>query len=64
MCKCFSAVGVGTVFEHLQRQRARHVEVLQLRPRGPRVRAPLAVACGAMCRCFSYASVGTVSEHL
>ena len=42
----------------------RHVQVLQLRQRGHRARAPLAAACGAMCKCFSVASVGTVFEPL
>ena len=39
----------------------RHVQVLQRRQRGHRVRAPLAAACGAMCKCFSSANVGTVA---
>ena len=42
----------------------RHVQVLQLRQRGRRGRAPLAAACGTMCKCFSSASVGTVVELL
>ena len=40
----------------------RHVQALQLRQPGHRVRAPLAAACGAMCKCFSSASVGTVCK--
>ena len=71
MCKCFSSASVGTVFEHLLRHR---LQVLLLRQRGLRVRAPLAAACGtvckcfnsasAVCKCFSSASVGTVFEPL
>jgi hypothetical protein len=66
MCKCFSSASVGTVFEHLYLGSGsvwRHVQALQLRQRGHRVRAPLAAACGAMCMCFSSASVGTVFEN-
>ena len=42
----------------------RHVQVLQLRQRGHRVRSLLAAASGAMRTCFRSVRVGTVLEHL